>query len=144
LELFKLLECGGGCIVIQEAIQGQGCEIMSVCVGCMKEFTKGKGNKRGFCSLQCWRAYEHETQSNNCLGVGRMNSKANWSIKNKDSNNLVKRNLGEILDEMDIYVRSPKERSKIFFNNDLSDSTIKKLNEVLLLCKKKKLEYGIV
>lgn len=58
---------------------------MSVCVCCLEEFTKGEGNKRGFCSLECWRRYEKETASHNCLGVGRMNAQANNFTKNKKS-----------------------------------------------------------
>jgi len=57
---------------------------MSVCLNCMMEFKAGKNEIGKFCSHQCFCAYEHANKSVNGQGVGRINSKANWSIKNKD------------------------------------------------------------
>jgi hypothetical protein len=57
---------------------------MSVCLNCLVSYKEGKNERGKFCSLQCFRAYEHERKSVNGMGVGRMNSIANNRIKNKD------------------------------------------------------------
>jgi len=57
---------------------------MSVCLNCMREFKVRKGSSGKFCSLQCFRAYEHSNASVNGMGVARINSKGNWVAKNKD------------------------------------------------------------
>lgn len=85
---------------------------MSVCLNCLDSFVPGKSNRKGFCSLQCWRAYEHSTRSHNCLGVGRMNAQTKQLIKNREKR-LNKKNLGEVIEELEVWKRSPKERAKI-------------------------------
>jgi hypothetical protein len=57
---------------------------MSVCLNCLVSYKEGKHERGKFCSLQCFRAYEHERKSVNGMGVGRMNSIANNRIKNRD------------------------------------------------------------
>ena len=57
---------------------------MSVCLNCLVGYKEGKNERGKFCSLQCFRAYEHERKSVNGMGVGRINSIANNRIKNRD------------------------------------------------------------
>jgi hypothetical protein len=75
---------------------------MSVCLNCLVSYKEGKNEAGKFCSLQCFRAYEHERKSVNGMGVGRMNSIANNRIKNKDR----------------VYERSYKRVENLFENFD--------------------------
>lgn len=108
------------------------------CVFCGCVFVPGKMNRKGFCSLECWRKYEKLNSSHNCLGVARQNGNKNKIYRYKKVkvdrrvNRMVKRNLGEVLDEINgEAVWEDHCKSKISYNPNLTNATHQKLEALL-------------
>ena len=103
---------------------------MSVCLfcGCVKV----KPGKR-FCSKECWRGFEHLEKSYNCMGVSRSSRKQ-----------VSKRNLGEVIDEInDEYRIDPKAVEPVIWNDSITNATHQLLEEVLQGYKKYRMENGL-
>jgi len=66
---------------------------VSVCLNCLAEFKPTRNSKGLYCSFQCWKTYEKVL---------------------KLRGGFVRMNLGKVIEEMDVYSRDSRERSKIF------------------------------
>jgi hypothetical protein len=117
---------------------------MSVCLFCGKVNTK-EGKK--YCSLKCWINQEKLDGSVNCMGLARSRNghpydKTKYLKKKKEAVKMVKKNLGEVIDDLIIDEGWGRGEGKtiIGFNSNLNPSTKQKLEQVLELCKTKRKE----
>jgi len=69
------------------------------CVFCGVPFNPGKMNRKGFCSVKCWRKFEKLNASHNCLGVGRMKAQEKQLIKNRKARLVKRMRLEDLLEE---------------------------------------------
>jgi len=84
--------------------------MVSVCLNCLAEFKPTRNSKGLYCSFQCWKTYEKVLKLRG--GIVRMN-------------------LGKVIEEMDVFARNPKERSKIFVS-DFTPAGKKSIKEFLI------------
>jgi len=99
---------------------------MSVCLFCLESFKPGVNTTGKFCCYKCFVGYEKIGK--HCT-VGRM---GNYKSRTKayERSHVVRKNLGQVLSELDINVKPVKERSKIFVS-DLSKKGKQQMKEAL-------------
>jgi len=120
------------------------------CVFCGVPFNPGKTNRKGFCSLECWRKFEKLNASHNCSGIARSNSsknKVSHYVKVKVDGRVgrVKRmNLGKLLQEVqdEEGLQTPTTFS-VAFNPNVSNATHQKLEALLQQIKSFKTVNGL-
>jgi len=118
---------------------------VSVCLFCVREFVPGVNTTGKFCSFQCFVGYEKIGRHCTVGRMGKYKSRTKaYERKYVVKGNVVRKNLGKVLSELDINVRSPKERSKIFVS-DLTPRGKELMKEALeLKLKCLKIQAGVV